>query len=111
VLGPERGATTNGWRLSAYACGAYARNDWWLPDAYVNNATCACQTTPDEPRANCVRKVLQARLAATPGSVKTMAQTRASTACGTDGNVQDLALAPRSTQVSIRRGWPSGHDN
>lgn len=55
------------------ACSPYAANDWWLPPAYVNNATCACSETPDEPTANCVRKFLQDRLAATPLSVKTTA--------------------------------------
>jgi hypothetical protein len=47
-------------------CSAYVKNAWWLPLAYVNNATCACATTPNVPTANCVRKVLQDRLAATP---------------------------------------------
>jgi hypothetical protein len=54
-------------------CGAYLRNTWWLPLAYVNNATCACQETPNLPTANCVRKVLQDRLAATPTSLKWLA--------------------------------------
>ena len=53
-------------------CGAYAANRWWLPSACVNNATCACQTTPNVPTANCVRKLLQDRLAATPGWLKVM---------------------------------------
>jgi hypothetical protein len=43
-------------------CGGYARENWWLPQAYVHNATCACQETPNEPTANCVRKFLQDRL-------------------------------------------------
>jgi uncharacterized protein DUF4157 len=51
-------------------CTAYLRNSWWLPNAYVNNATCACLTTPNAPTANCVRQVLQDRLAATPSSFK-----------------------------------------
>ena len=59
-------------------CGAYAANSWWLPSAYVNNATCACQTTPNVPTANCVRKLLQDRLAATPGWLKVMAFSRKS---------------------------------
>ena len=46
-------------------CSAYAANGWWLPLAYVNNATCACRTTPNSPTANCVRKFLQDRLAST----------------------------------------------
>jgi len=54
-------------------CGPYAANSWWLPSAYVNNATCACQTTPNVPTANCVRKFLQDRLAATPRWLKVMA--------------------------------------
>lgn len=51
-------------------CGAYAANSSWLPDAYVTNATCACTDTPDSPTANCVRKFLQDRLAATPADLK-----------------------------------------
>jgi len=51
-------------------CGAYAANAWWLPSAYVNNATCACMETPNVPTAKCVRKVLQDRMAATPAWFK-----------------------------------------
>src|SRR5688572_21640736 len=54
-------------------CSAYFANAWWLPWAYVNNATCACTSTPNVPTANCVRKVLQDRLAATPTGVKVLA--------------------------------------
>lgn len=54
-------------------CSAYAANSWWLPLAYVNNATCACRTTPNSPTANCVRKFLQDRLAATPRLLKAAA--------------------------------------
>jgi len=54
-------------------CSAYLINAWWLPLAYVNNATCACQTLPDEPMANCVRKFLQDRMAATPTWLKAIA--------------------------------------
>ena len=54
-------------------CTAYVANSWWLPLAYVNNATCACTSTPDVPTANCVRKFLQDRLAATPTWLKALA--------------------------------------
>jgi hypothetical protein len=54
-------------------CSAYLANAWWLPNAYVNNATCACLTTPNSPTANCVRGFLQARLAATPAFIKALA--------------------------------------
>jgi len=54
-------------------CSAYWRNAWWLPLAYVNNATCACQETPNTPTAKCVRKVLQDRLDATPWYVQAAA--------------------------------------
>ncbi len=54
-------------------CSAYASNAWWLPLAYVNNATCACATTPNSTTGNCVRKFLQDRLAATPTWLKTLA--------------------------------------
>ena len=54
-------------------CGAYAANSWWLPLAYVSNATCACSSTPNTPEYNCIRKTLQDRLAATPAPLKTLA--------------------------------------
>lgn len=54
-------------------CSAYAANSSWLPLAYVNNATCACQTTPNSPTADCVRQFLQTRLASTPAWLKAMA--------------------------------------
>src|SRR5229473_4605438 len=54
-------------------CSAYVKNGWWLPVAYVNNATCACATTPNEPTANCVRQFLQDRLAVKPASLKALA--------------------------------------
>ena len=54
-------------------CSAYLANSWWLPMAYVNNAACACLTTPNSQTANCVRKFLQDRLAATPVWLKTVA--------------------------------------
>lgn len=54
-------------------CSAYLQNAWWLPLAYVNNAACACSTTPNVPTARCVRKFLQDRLAATPGGIKALA--------------------------------------
>ncbi len=32
----------------------------WLPPAYVSNASCRCQATPNSPTANCVRGELDA---------------------------------------------------
>jgi hypothetical protein len=55
------------------SCSPYWANAWWLPLAYANNATCACQETPNTPTAKCVRKKLQDRLAATPSLVKVAA--------------------------------------
>lgn len=63
-----------GLRPSAGNCAAYAANSWWLPNAYVNNATCACTETPDSTTANCIRKTLQDKMAATPTSVKSAAK-------------------------------------
>ena len=54
-------------------CSAYLANAWWLPFAYVNNATCACSATPNVPTANCVRKFLQDRMEATPVALKAVA--------------------------------------
>ena len=65
---------------SAGNCAAYAANAWWLPDAYVVNATCACLATPNSPSANCVRQTLQTRMAATPSALKLAAATAKSTA-------------------------------
>lgn len=56
--------------LPPTSCSPYRANSWWLPSVYVNNATCACSETPNEPTANCVRKFLQDRLAATPATLK-----------------------------------------
>jgi uncharacterized protein DUF4157 len=55
-------------------CGAYRANDWWLPNVYVHNATCACRETPNDPTAMCVRKFLQDRLATTPAATKSRAR-------------------------------------
>jgi hypothetical protein len=52
-------------------CGHYAHAAAFLPDAYVNNATCACSTTPNSPTANCVRQFLRDRLATWPSSLRT----------------------------------------
>ncbi len=54
-------------------CAAYSSNSWWLPFAYVNNATCACTTTPNSPKYNCIRKFLQQRLASAPTALKVLA--------------------------------------
>ncbi|TVR53151.1 MAG: DUF4157 domain-containing protein [Puniceicoccaceae bacterium] len=62
-----------GIRPGASHCLAYLSNSWWLPLAYVNNATCACLTTPDVPTANCVRQTLQDRMNSTPRWLKGMA--------------------------------------
>ena len=57
-------------------CSVYAANSWWLPFAYVNNASCACIETPNTPTARCVRKFLQVRMTATPGWLKALAATQ-----------------------------------
>lgn len=59
---------------SSANCSIYLANSWWLPIAYVNNATCACLTTPNSTTANCVRQFLQERLVATPRWLKTVAR-------------------------------------
>ena len=69
----NRPGCTPGPGISNSDCAAYVQNAWWLPLAYVNNATCACLETPNTPTANCVRKFLQDRMAATPWWLKTMA--------------------------------------
>jgi Domain of unknown function (DUF4157) len=70
---PTPSSCTPGGGISPSTCSAYLLNSWWLPLAYVNNATCACSATPDVPTANCVRKTLQDKLAATPGWLKALA--------------------------------------
>jgi hypothetical protein len=38
-------------------------NSWWLPDAYIYNAQCACSTLPTNSNtANCIRQYLVERL-------------------------------------------------
>jgi len=54
-------------------CGIYAANSWWLPIAYVQNATCACSHTPNHPKYNCIRKSLQDRLRAVSFSLRIVA--------------------------------------
>lgn len=75
-------------------CSAYAANRWWLPAAYVNNATCACRTTPNAPTANCVRQFLQNRLAATPRWFK-LAAAAAKAAPATYPAFVQATLTPR----------------
>jgi uncharacterized protein DUF4157 len=67
---PQSLTCTPGPGIPNTVCSAYGANSWWLPRAYVNNATCACQETPNEPTANCVRRFLQHRMAATPPALK-----------------------------------------
>ena len=55
-------------------CKAYKENEDWLPTAFVINATCACQETPDELRANIIRKELQMQLLQFPTSLKELAK-------------------------------------
>lgn len=54
-------------------CNFYKLNENWLPDAFINNATCACQTTPDEEKANIIRKLIQEQIDAIPVEVKVLA--------------------------------------
>jgi hypothetical protein len=42
----------------------------WLPPAYVSNATCRCQATPNSPSANCVRGKLDAILMEVPAKTR-----------------------------------------
>lgn len=44
-------------------CDIYLQNSDWLPDAYVQNAYCACTILPNDiATSNCVRKYLYERL-------------------------------------------------
>lgn len=43
-------------------CDAYNQYAYFLPDAMIHNTMSACQNTPIEPNANCVRYVLQEQL-------------------------------------------------
>ncbi len=42
----------------------------WLPPAYVRNATCRCQASPNSPTANCVRGGLDEMLRSTPKEIR-----------------------------------------
>ncbi len=68
--GPGSAGCTPAAGYSNDHCSIYRENAWWLPLAYVNNATCACETTPNVPTARCVRKFLQDRLASKPTALK-----------------------------------------
>ncbi len=51
-------------------CAFYTENADWLPNAYVQNARCACLTTPNESKANIIRQSLQKGLASITDSVR-----------------------------------------
>jgi len=70
LVSDEKPDCTAGPGIPNSSCSGYVRNIWWLPVAYVNNATCACVETPNTSTAKCVRKFLQDRLAATPMLLK-----------------------------------------
>ncbi|MCH7535866.1 MAG: hypothetical protein IH948_09035 [Bacteroidetes bacterium] len=55
-------------------CNIYLENNWWLPESYVANAICACTITPDEPRANVIRKSSIDQMLATNEDLKKEAQ-------------------------------------
>lgn len=54
-------------------CKFYKENDW-LPDAFINNATCACLKIPDTEEANTIRYYLKVQLDSLPNDLKTVAQ-------------------------------------
>jgi hypothetical protein len=72
-VGKNVAGCTPGSGIPSTDCAHYSSNAWWLPKPYINNATCACQTTPDSPTASCVRKFLKDRLIAKPMSDKILA--------------------------------------
>ena len=47
---------------SQSTCEIYSKHVDWLPDAFINNAICACLKIPNEPSANIIREVLIERL-------------------------------------------------
>jgi hypothetical protein len=51
-------------------CAIYTQNADWLPEAYVQNARCACLTTPNEEKANIIRHYLQTELQGIADSTK-----------------------------------------
>lgn len=55
---------------STYTCEIYSKHEDWLPDAFINNATCACLKIPDEERANVIRQILIERLDSVDLSLK-----------------------------------------
>lgn len=55
-------STKEGIPPSDYTCEIYSKHEDWLPDAFINNATCACLKIPDEERANVIRQILIERL-------------------------------------------------
>ncbi|MFN6084630.1 MAG: hypothetical protein ACK476_06840, partial [Fluviicola sp.] len=58
---------------SEYTCEIYSKHEDWLPDAFINNATCACLKIPDEERANVIRQILIERLDSVDLTLKTEA--------------------------------------
>ena len=54
-------------------CDVIKKHSWWLPDAYINNATIACLVVPDESKSNIIRWTLQEQLNNTPNEIKLQA--------------------------------------
>lgn len=53
---------------------SFYKNNSWLPDAFIYNATCACLKTPDNYEANTIRYYLKKQLDSFPDTLKKMAQ-------------------------------------
>jgi hypothetical protein len=54
-------------------CKFYRENEW-LPDAFINNATCACLKIPNTEEANTIRYYLKIQLDSLPDELKILAQ-------------------------------------
>ncbi|HLK56933.1 MAG TPA: DUF4157 domain-containing protein [Chthonomonadaceae bacterium] len=89
------GACTPAAGIPSSDCSAYAANAWWLPAAYIVNATCACMVTPNDPTASCVRKFLQDRLAAYPTALK-------ATAAGLKASSMALPTSPTPYDLFVQ---------
>jgi hypothetical protein len=57
-------------RDSPSGCTFYQTNSDWLPAAYVFNATCVCEMSPDDKTADCAHAKIQQQMQDLPESIK-----------------------------------------
>jgi hypothetical protein len=70
VCAQQKDSLIVGKPASLELCSTYENHENWLPDAFINNAKCACLVIPNTESANIIRQVLIERLDSVPPSIK-----------------------------------------